>query len=194
MLQLIVRAQLIILLSLTFMVSSFTHHLINITHCVESVRRLKSCGLMKHVFRHHALKRKSFCLLFSFYHPFGLISHHLIFRYHTVTPNILPFDVDQALFSGESVQMMCHISKGDTPLEIYWEFNGKQLSRELGTFSKVGDRSSVLVLPSVTGGHSGNYTCTAKNRAGSASFTTILKIIGIITKLIDRVAYIGLLS
>lgn len=91
----------------------------------------------------------------------------------------MPFDVDQALFSGESVQMMCHSSKGDTPLEVYWEFNGKRLSKELGTFSKVGDRSSVLVLPSVTGAHTGNYTCIAKNRAGVASYTTILKIIGI---------------
>lgn len=97
----------------------------------------------------------------------------------TVTPNILPFDVDQALFSGESVQMMCHISKGDTPLSVHWEFNGQRLSRELGTFSNVGERSSVLVLPSVVGAHSGNYTCIAKNRAGTASYTTVLKVIGI---------------
>lgn len=102
----------------------------------------------------------------------------LINLFHTVTPNILPFDVDQALFSGESVQMMCHISKGDTPLEVYWEFNGKKISRELGTFSKVGDRSSVLMMPLVTGAHSGNYTCIAKNNAGTTSYTTILKIIG----------------
>lgn len=93
-------------------------------------------------------------------------------------PNILPFDVDQDLFSGESVQMMCHISKGDKPLEVKWEFNGHALDRELGTFSKVGDRSSVLMLPAVTGAHSGNYTCIAKNRAGTTSYTTILKIIG----------------
>ncbi|KAI5642677.1 immunoglobulin i-set domain-containing protein [Phthorimaea operculella] len=73
--------------------------------------------------------------------------------------------------------MMCHISKGDTPLEVYWEFNGRPLSQELGMSSKVGDRSSVLMLPSVTGAHSGNYTCIAKNRAGEASYTTILKII-----------------
>lgn len=95
-----------------------------------------------------------------------------------VVPNILPFDVDQALFSGESVQMMCHISKGDIPLEVYWEFNGQTLSRELGTFTKVGERSSVLMLPSVTGAHSGNYTCIAKNRAGVAFYSTILKITG----------------
>lgn len=91
----------------------------------------------------------------------------------------MPFDVDQALFSGESVQMMCHISKGDVPLEVYWEHNGHKLSRELGTFTKVGERSSVLMLPSVTDAHSGNYTCIAKNRAGAASYTTVLKITGI---------------
>ncbi|CAH2265758.1 jg7946 [Pararge aegeria aegeria] len=106
----------------------------------------------------------------------GLAVHSTTVNVHVV-PNILPFDVDQALFSGESVQMMCHISKGDIPLQVYWEFNGHTLSRELGTFSKVGDRSSVLVLPSVTGANSGNYTCKAKNRAGVASYTTVLKLI-----------------
>ncbi|CAK1540555.1 unnamed protein product [Leptosia nina] len=106
----------------------------------------------------------------------GSTNHSTVLNVH-VTPNILPFDVDQALFSGESVQMMCHISKGDTPLEIRWKFNGEELSRDLGHFSKVGDRSSVLVLPSVMGSHSGNYTCVAKNRAGTTSYTTILKVI-----------------
>lgn len=110
---------------------------------------------------------------------FLLFFIHLFHLFNTVTPNILPFDVDQALFSGESVQMMCHISKGDTPLEVYWQFNGQPLTNELGSSSRVGDRSSVLILPAVTGAHSGNFTCVAKNRAGTTSYTTILKIIGI---------------
>ncbi|KAM3964156.1 LOW QUALITY PROTEIN: Down syndrome cell adhesion molecule 1 [Aphomia sociella] len=106
----------------------------------------------------------------------GVAVHSASVNVH-VTPNILPFDVDQALFFGESVQMMCHISKGDSPLDVYWQFNGQTLSRQLGTFSNVGDRSSVLLLPSLTGAHSGNYTCIAKNRAGVASYTTLLKVI-----------------
>lgn len=91
----------------------------------------------------------------------------------------MPFEVDQALFSGESVQMMCHISKGDIPLEVKWEFNGNPLSSELGSFTKVGERSSVLMLPLVTDAHTGNYTCIAKNRAGVARYTTVLKVTGI---------------
>lgn len=73
---------------------------------------------------------------------------------------------------------MCHVSKGDAPLDVYWEFNGQALASELGSFTKVGGRSSLLMLPAVTGAHSGNYTCTAKNHAGTTSYTTILKIIG----------------
>lgn len=87
--------------------------------------------------------------------------------------------------------MMCHISKGDTPLEIWWEFNGKDLSQDDATFSKVGDRSSVLVLASVMGSHSGNYTCVAKNRARVTSYTTVLKVIGTYSSRAGRLNFLS---
>lgn len=54
---------------------------------------------------------------------------------HIVTPNILPFNVDQVLFSGASVQSIFNISKGDNPLNVHWEF--KRDSHYLRIFSKV---------------------------------------------------------
>lgn len=41
------------------------------------------------------------------------------------------------------------------------------------------DRASFLTVSSVTAGHSGNYTCTAKNKAGFVSYSTILNVNGI---------------
>lgn len=45
------------------------------------------------------------------------------------------------------------------------------------------DRVSVLDIPSALDSHSGNYTCTATNKAGTANHTALLNVIG--TKLID---------
>lgn len=45
------------------------------------------------------------------------------------------------------------------------------------------DRVSVLDIPSAMDTHSGNYTCTAANKAGNANHTAVLNVIG--TTLID---------
>lgn len=46
------------------------------------------------------------------------------------------------------------------------------------TTTKIGDSISVLVIASVTAGHSGNYTCTARNPAGVANHTATLQVNG----------------
>lgn len=83
------------------------------------------------------------------------------------------------MFAGESVQLNCHVSKGDTPIDISWNFHGREMSTHLGiTTTKMGDRTSFLSISTVTAGHSGNYTCIAKNRAGFVSYTTSLHVNG----------------
>lgn len=96
-----------------------------------------------------------------------------------VFPHIIPFDLEEEVNSGESIQLNCHVSKGDAPLKISWNFHGEALSSHMGiTTTKLGDRSSVLTIGSAMAAHSGNYTCTATNAAGSTSYTAPVHVNG----------------
>lgn len=89
------------------------------------------------------------------------------------------FEFDEAVFYGESTQVMCHIPKGDTPLSIVWSFHGHRLkTNDAVTITKVGDRSSILAIPAATEKHSGNYTCTASNIVASVNHTAVLNVQG----------------
>lgn len=81
---------------------------------------------------------------------------------------------------GDSVQLTCHVAKGDLPLKIKWLFNGKPLFAHLNILtSKLGDRSSFLTIPSVTAENSGGYTCDSWNDAGQYNYTATLNVLGI---------------
>jgi len=96
-----------------------------------------------------------------------------------VIPHIIPFDVEEDINTGDSVQLNCHVSKGDKPLKITWNFHGEELSSHMGiTTTKIGDRSSILTITSVMAAHSGNYTCMAQNAAGAASYTAMVHVNG----------------
>lgn len=111
-----------------------------------------------------------------------LISSTLTFKYFlcSVVPHIKPFELDEAVFAGGSVHLDCHVSKGDIPLDISWSFQGKPVTRRMGVkTTSLGDRVSVLDIPNAMGANSGNYTCTATNRAGTTSHTALFEVIGI---------------
>ena len=94
-------------------------------------------------------------------------------------PHIVPFVLEDVIFAGESVQLQCHVSKGDLPLQITWNFHGKELSSHSGIHTmKAGDRTSLLSIASVTSLHSGDYTCTAANKAGVATHLTTINVNG----------------
>lgn len=44
--------------------------------------------------------------------------------------------------------------------------------------SRVGERTSLLSINSVMAAHSGNYTCTAENAAGTSDYTSTLFVSG----------------
>jgi hypothetical protein len=96
-------------------------------------------------------------------------------------PHIIPFGIDEEINNGESVQLNCHVSKGDKPLKISWSFHGEELSSHMGiTTTKIGDRTSLLTIASAMAAHSGNYTCTAANAAGSTSYVAAIHVNGTI--------------
>lgn len=97
-----------------------------------------------------------------------------------MAPIIAPFEFDESVFYGEGVQVMCHVSKGDKPLDFKWSFNGGEVSLLTGlTIMNVGDMGSALIIPAVTAKHAGNYTCTASNIVARASHHATLNVKGI---------------
>lgn len=78
------------------------------------------------------------------------------------------------------VTLSCTISDGDLPLNMFWTINRHPVTAESNVLvSKLGKRSSVLTIESVQAHHAGNYTCHAENLAGSTSYSTELKVIGL---------------
>ncbi|KAF0295703.1 Titin [Amphibalanus amphitrite] len=90
-------------------------------------------------------------------------------------PEIFPFPALDALMDGDDASLTCYAYKGDTPMTISWTFHGRDVSMERQfTTQAVGTRTKMLVIPAVSHGHSGTYTCIAKNAAGRAEYSTQL--------------------
>ncbi|XP_047019457.1 Down syndrome cell adhesion molecule-like protein Dscam2 isoform X42 [Helicoverpa zea] len=94
-----------------------------------------------------------------------------------VPPHIVPFTAEEPVFAGESVQLGCHVSKGDTPITISWSFHGQELSSHQGIATmKIGERTSLLTISNSQASHSGEYSCHAANRAGIAVHSTTINV------------------
>uniref|UniRef100_T1JES4 Ig-like domain-containing protein n=1 Tax=Strigamia maritima TaxID=126957 RepID=T1JES4_STRMM len=91
-----------------------------------------------------------------------------------VPPKIVPFTFqDGHLLEGMLVRVSCVVSRGDLPLNISWLKDDKPISEEFAVSVRVhnlDEYSSVLSIDPVTKKHDGNYTCIAKNMAGTDSF------------------------
>lgn len=80
----------------------------------------------------------------------------------------------------DSASVTCLILSGDLPVDIDWVFNDYPINSYSGiTVVKGGKKASMLTIESVTGRHSGNYTCRARNSAGSVSYSAILEVNGL---------------
>lgn len=96
-----------------------------------------------------------------------------------VLPHINPFSLNEPVYYGDNIQLNCHVSKGDKPIQLSWTFHGKELSTDMGMVTvKVGEDTSLLMVSSADLIHSGNYTCIALNRAGKTTYTTEILVNG----------------
>lgn len=85
----------------------------------------------------------------------------------------------ESMDEGDFAQVICIVSRGDEPLDITWSLHGAVVSSEPSiSTNQLGTRTSMLTIQSIGYRHSGFYTCTAKNRAGSSSEVTELKVNG----------------
>lgn len=90
----------------------------------------------------------------------------------------LTFGAD-ILDEGQFAQVICIVAKGDEPLKLSWSLQGEIVSSEPSlTTSSLGTRTSMLTIQSVGYRHSGTYTCTASNKAGTFSQSAELKVNG----------------
>lgn len=100
--------------------------------------------------------------------------------FFVVSPEITPFTFGEVpVHSGQLIQVQCIVSEGDLPLTIEWFMNDQPVEEYMGiSVTKIGKRSSILSIDSVTHEHVGNYTCKTRNAAGEVTFTSELHVNG----------------
>lgn len=78
------------------------------------------------------------------------------------------------------MDLICQISKGDKPTQIKWNFVGLFENQGLRIrTNRISEKSSMLSVPSASAFHTGQYTCTATNAAGSVSHSIDIVVNGI---------------
>ena len=100
-------------------------------------------------------------------------------------PVIEPFTFSKSLQEGQRYNVLCSVTRGDSPLTVKWFKDGRVLNspspnHQLNIASHeyldisvlpITEYSSTLIFESLRPDHSGNYTCQASNRAGSVAVT-----------------------
>lgn len=99
-----------------------------------------------------------------------------------MAPAIIPFSYDELINVDDAFELFCQISKGDRPISINWtfkSFNGNDVGVRLAS-KRLSNKASMLSISAASANYTGNYTCTATNRAGSVSHRTSITVNGTI--------------
>lgn len=71
------------------------------------------------------------------------------------------------------------MTKGDAPIDISWLFNDRRIDSNDGVLiTRGGGKISMLSIESVHSRHAGNYSCFARNIAGSVQQSAELQVMG----------------
>lgn len=99
----------------------------------------------------------------------------------SVPPHVTPFEfTDSPVNSGYVASVTCIVSKGDYPVDFAWFLNNRTVKDIAGiSIVRTNKRISQLNIESVDAEHAGEYTCLAKNSAGSVKYSTSLLVNGI---------------
>ncbi|KAI4460603.1 basigin related [Holotrichia oblita] len=105
---------------------------------------------------------------------------HTATLYINVQPSIAPFEFGvEAVNSGEMVSVLCTVNKGDFPINITWNLNGRSVGSYSGiSIMRTNNRISQLSIDSVQEEHAGIYECVSGNLAGIAKHSAYLKVNG----------------
>ncbi|XP_029665490.1 Down syndrome cell adhesion molecule-like protein 1 homolog [Formica exsecta] len=98
-----------------------------------------------------------------------------------VSPQIAPISFgEEPVNAGDLVSVQCVVTKGDSPVEITWTFDGRPIQSYHSDVivSDSGKRVKQLTIESVAARHAGEYTCVASNAAGSISHSVTLDVNG----------------
>lgn len=96
-----------------------------------------------------------------------------------VPPQILPFEFEEKVNTGDTISATCSVNKGDFPIEIFWTLNNRTVDQYGGILvSAIGKRANYMSIEVVDASHAGEFTCHARNPAGTTSYTTELHVNG----------------
>lgn len=119
-------------------------------------------------------KKKLYLQLICFKQPLKYL-----YLNSAVLPHITPFTIEEEANRGDSVQLNCHVSKGDLPFKFSWTLNGLSVDKYTDiSVGRFGKKTSSLNIESVDEHHAGNYTCFVMNKAGTTSHTAELVVKG----------------
>lgn len=98
----------------------------------------------------------------------------------------MPFSFgDEELNLDDSASTVCSVTKGDSPLSVWWTFKGEDEEFAYNLTSNDGvmvtrnnQKVSMLSIEAIKARHRGNYTCFASNRAGISHQSSYLALNG----------------
>ncbi|XP_067138843.1 cell adhesion molecule Dscam2-like [Centruroides vittatus] len=87
---------------------------------------------------------------------------------------IQPFTLPKKISEGETITILCSVTKGEKPLQFQWLKNGIILNNDKKIEINTGRENSILSIADVNSKDSGNYTCVVNNRVDKSNYTAAL--------------------